>query len=68
MLGAVPRALYVWGALGTLGLILAVSMFHVYKLGAGGPGAAKRCGSAGSQGPCSAKASPRARWIHVSFA
>jgi len=44
-LTAVPPALLVWGALGTAGVIFAVSLFHSLRLGGGGDAVAQMVGA-----------------------
>jgi len=44
-LSAVPPALFVWGALGTAGVIFAVSVFHTLRLGGGGAAVAQMVGA-----------------------
>jgi Zn-dependent protease with chaperone function len=44
-LAAVPPALLVWGALGTAGVIFAVSLFHTLRLGGGGDAVAQMVGA-----------------------
>jgi Zn-dependent protease with chaperone function len=41
----VPRAVYVWGAIGTAAVILAVSLYHVLRLRAGGQAIAQMIGA-----------------------
>jgi Zn-dependent protease with chaperone function len=42
----VPRALYVWGALGTAAAILLVSLYRIMRLSAGGKAVAEMIGAA----------------------
>jgi Zn-dependent protease with chaperone function len=44
-LAALPPALLVWGALGTAGVIFAVSVFHTLRLGGGGEAVAQMVGA-----------------------
>jgi len=44
-LAAVPPALFLWGALGTAGVIFAVSVFHTLRLGGGGAAVAQMVGA-----------------------
>jgi len=44
-LAAVPPALLLWGALGTAGVIFAVSVFHTLRLGGGGAAVAQMVGA-----------------------
>jgi Zn-dependent protease with chaperone function len=44
-LAAVPPTLLVWGALGTAGVIFAVSLFHTLRLGGGGDAVAQMVGA-----------------------
>ena len=44
-LAAVPRGLYVWGALGTVAVILIVSLVHMAKLSSGGDAVARMVGA-----------------------
>jgi Zn-dependent protease with chaperone function len=44
-LAAVPRGLYVWGALGALAVILIVSLVHMVKLSSGGDAVARMVGA-----------------------
>ncbi len=43
--GMVPKSLYLWGALGTAALILAVSAWHVMQLASGGKAVAEMVGA-----------------------
>jgi Zn-dependent protease with chaperone function len=43
--GAVPRAVYLWGAIGTAALILAVSAWNIMQLGSGGKAVAEMAGA-----------------------